>query len=329
MQVPGSSLPLDMQALLAFLIVAYERSMSKAAERLGVTQSAISQAVRLLEDDIGLPLLNRSVRPLTLTPAGVALFDRGKVLVEEAINLRGAVIEASGGIKPSLRIGMVDSFAATCGTAVVQKLLLDTAQLAVRSGLSPALGEALIHREVDMTISTRPSELDNVVNHPLMSEKFLLIVPPDSKPVCRSVADIALLARTLPIVRFSQRGYTAEQIEVALRRLKMNLPNRLEVETADILTATVAGGIGWAVTTPLCLLQGVRSASLVRRDYVAGLQAGRELYLQTRKGEYESLTRDIFETIRGVLKHQVVGELKAIDPLLPDLVHVHAWTEAR
>ena len=101
--------PIDMQALRVFVATAQDCNMSKAAERLGISQSAVSQSVRLLEESFGAPLLNRSARPLTLTPAGVALFNRGRVLLEEALNLRGAVIEASQGIKPSLRIGLVDS----------------------------------------------------------------------------------------------------------------------------------------------------------------------------------------------------------------------------
>src|SRR5499433_1479765 len=115
--------PIDMQALRVFLTTAQDCNMSKAAKRLGITQSAVSQSIRLLEENFGAPLLNRSARPLRLTPAGIALFNRGRGLLEEALNLRGAVIEASRGIKPSLRVGLVDSFAATCGTPMVQQLL--------------------------------------------------------------------------------------------------------------------------------------------------------------------------------------------------------------
>ena len=135
--------PIDMQALRIFLATAQDCNMSKAAERLGITQSAVSQSVRLLEDSLGAVLLNRTARPLTLTAAGVALVHRGAALLDQAMNLRGAVIEASKGIKPSLRVGLVDSFAATCGTPLVQQLLRGTAQLSVRTGLTPNLAEAL------------------------------------------------------------------------------------------------------------------------------------------------------------------------------------------
>src|ERR1700752_4207120 len=107
--------PIDMQALRVFFTTAPDCNMSKVAGRLGISQSAVSQSIRLLEEEFGTPLLNRSGRPLKLTTAGMALLNRGRALLEEAMNLRGAVIEASKGIKPSLRVGLVDSFAATCG----------------------------------------------------------------------------------------------------------------------------------------------------------------------------------------------------------------------
>jgi len=307
--------------------------MSKAAARLGISQSAVSQSVRLLEENFGAPLLNRASRPLTLTPAGVALAHRGQVLLEESLNLRGAVIEASQGIKPNLRIGLVDSFAATCGASLVQQLLRDTAQLSVRTGLTPNLSEALVRRELDIVISSRPLDVDGMRNHLLMTEEFFVIAPlfedgsPQTAPVCRTVADLPMLARALPIVRFNQQSHLGEQAERALRRLHLSLPRRVEVDTADTLTAMVAGGIGWAITTPLCLLQGAHFAHAVRYDLVEGLGAQRHLYLHARAGEFDALAQDTFERIGEILQSRIAPALHAIEPALSTLIHRKPWSE--
>jgi len=325
--------PIDMQALRIFLATAQDCNMSRAAVRLGVSQSAVSQSVRLLEENFGAPLLNRASRPLTLTPAGVALAHRGRVLLEESLNLRGAVIEASRGIKPSLRIGLVDSFAATCGVPLVQQMLRDTAQLSVRTGLTPNLSEALVRRELDMVISSRPLDVDGMRNHLLMTEEFFVIAPVfedgDTRavPVCRTVADLPRLARALPIVRFNQQSHFGEQAERALRRLNLTLPRRLEVDTADTLTAMVAGGIGWAITTPLCLLQGAHFAHAVRHDVVAGLGAQRHLYLHARAGEFDALAEETFACIGEILRSRIADDLRAIKPELAELIHLHPWSE--
>lgn len=302
--------------------------MSKAAERLGITQSAVSQSVRLLEDGLGTPLLNRSARPLTLTAAGLALANRGAALLDQAMNLRGAVIEASKGIKPNLRVGLVDSIAATCGTPLVQQLLRGTAQLSVRTGLTPNLGEALVRRELDLVISTRNLDVDGMANHLLLSERFFVIAPKDQTSACRSLPDLIKLSKQLPIVRFNFQSHLGEQVERALRRVGISPARRLEVETADTLTSMVAGGIGWAITTPLCLLQGARSAAAVRQDFVPELNAERHVYLHVRKGEYDELGKKTFELASSILDGHVRGELKAINPSLPDLIQLHPWTEA-
>ncbi|WP_076999019.1 LysR family transcriptional regulator [Variovorax sp. KK3] len=320
--------PIDMQALRIFLATAQDCNMSKAAERLGITQSAVSQSVRLLEDNLGTPLLNRSARPLTLTIAGVALANRGATLLDQAMNLRGAVIEASKGIRPNLRVGLVDSFAATCGTPLVQQLLRGTAQLSVRTGLTPNLTEALARRELDLVISTRSLDLDGMANHLLLSEKLLVIAPKGQASACRSVADLVHLSKQLPIVRFNVQSHLGEQVERALRRVGLNPARRLEVETADTLTSMVAGGIGWAITTPLCLLQGARSANAVRQDFVPELHAERQVFLHVRKGEYDELGKQTFELASRLLDGHVRNELKAIHPSLPELIEIHPWTEA-
>jgi len=320
--------PVDMQALRVFVATAQDCNMSRAARRLDISQSAVSQTIRLLEENFGAPLLNRSARPLTLTPAGIALLNRGRVLLDEALNLRGAVIEASRGIKPSLRIGLVDSFAATCGTPLVQQLLRGTAQLSVRTGLTPSLGEALARRELDLVISSRSLDLDGMANHALMSERFFVIAPKGSTPVCRSVADIKALMRSLPIVRFNQQSHLGEQVERTLRRVGLNPPRRLEVDTADTLASMVAGGIGWAVTTPLCLLQGARSAAALRTDVVAEINAERTIFLHAREGEYGSLARETFEIVQTILRDRIAGELGAIAPSLPGLIQLHPWSDS-
>ena len=116
--------PIDMHAVQVFVAVAEEGSMSSAATKLGISQSGVSQIIRQLEEELGVVLVNRTTRPLALTPFGIALRNRGVVLSEEIANLKAQVVEAGRGIKPDLRIGLVDSFASTCGSVFTKNLLV-------------------------------------------------------------------------------------------------------------------------------------------------------------------------------------------------------------
>jgi LysR family transcriptional regulator, regulator of peptidoglycan recycling len=65
----------EMADLTAFVVVAEERSFTKAAAKLGMSQSALSQIVRRLEASLGLPLLNRTTRSVAPTEAGARLLE--------------------------------------------------------------------------------------------------------------------------------------------------------------------------------------------------------------------------------------------------------------
>jgi len=86
----------DLKALKVFLTVAELASMTAAAKRLGLSQSAVSQAIRQLEESTGAVLIDRERRPLALTAAGAGLRQRGAALVAEAETLYKSVREQAG-----------------------------------------------------------------------------------------------------------------------------------------------------------------------------------------------------------------------------------------
>jgi len=126
---------MDLNGLKAFLAVSAGGNMTTAARELGLTQSAISQSVRQLEEQFGVQLMNRTRRPLSLTSAGLALKNRALTLLGDIANLKAQIIDASQGIKPDVRIGLVDSFAATCGVSFIKEMLNVSATLSIRAGL--------------------------------------------------------------------------------------------------------------------------------------------------------------------------------------------------
>jgi len=321
---------LDMQALRIFLTTARAGNMSTAAKALGITQPAVSQAIRGLEEYFGMPLLNRKHRPLTLTPAGLALSNRGNSLLEESLNLRGAVLEASKGIKPDLRLGLVDSYAGTCGTSLIRELLARVGQLSVRTGLTPYHAEALVRREFDLVIATDPlDDVTGVVRQRILTEQYFVIAPQSFRPSLRRAADLQQLSDTLPIIRFNSASHSGAQVDRCLRRLNMNIPRRLEVDTADTLTSMVEGGLGWAVTTPLCLLQAGRTQRALRRIFLPDLPAHRSMYVLAREQEFTVLMRQVYDIASLIVENEILPQLKAIDERLAHIFKVEPWNQPK
>jgi DNA-binding transcriptional LysR family regulator len=290
---------------------------------MGISQSGVSQIIRQLEEELGVVLVNRTTRPMALTPFGIALRNRGAVLSEEIANLKAQVVEAGQGIKPDLRIGLVDSFASTCGSLFTKNLLGKVSQLSIRTGLSPQQGEALLRRDLDLIVTSDALiDANDVVRYRLFSERYFVITPKSVRKSVKSLEDVRALANSLPIVRFNRTSQVGMQIERYLRRIEVRAPNRLELDNADALTSMVAEGIGWAITSPMCFLQAVTHAGNVSTHVVENLGLERSLYLVARRDEYNAFFDDAYETAREVIETSFMPRLKALGSDIDKLITI-------
>ena len=87
---------MDLRSLRYFVAVAEERHFGRAAARLHMTQPPLSRAIKQLETDVGALLLHRSPSGVTLTPAGTALYDEARALLEHAELARARVAAVAG-----------------------------------------------------------------------------------------------------------------------------------------------------------------------------------------------------------------------------------------
>ncbi|EOG3620263.1 LysR family transcriptional regulator [Pseudomonas putida] len=315
---------IDMYAVQVFITVAEEGSMSGAANRLGISQSGVSQMVRQLEDELGVILVDRSTRPLTLTAFGLALRNRGSVISEELSNLKAQVLDAGKGVKPDLRMGLVDSFAATCGSMFTKRLLGQVSQLSIRTGLSPQQGESLLRRDLDLIVTSDPLiDANDVVRFKLFSEKYFVITPAELRNPLETIEDVRSLANVLPVVRFNRASQVGRQIEQHLRGLNIRVPNRLELDNADALTSMVAEGIGWAVTSPMCFLQAAAWADKVKPHPSLELGLERSLYLVARRDEYSTFFSEACEIAREVVIDNLVPRLAALAKGVEVLININ------
>ncbi len=133
----------DLSALSAFLAVAEERSFTRAAKRLGVSPSAMSHAMRALEEGIGVRLLSRTTRSVALTDAGDDLLAR---LRPALTDIQGALDRVSGlRNKPGGRV----------------RLLVP--RLAVSTVLAPKLGQfARDYPDILLDVTTDHTRMDIV-----------------------------------------------------------------------------------------------------------------------------------------------------------------------
>ncbi len=319
-ETPPDSLP-DLRLLRAFVALSNAGSMTAAAKRLGLTQSAVSQSIRHLEEILGTVLLDRSSRPLAPTAAGSLLHRQASALIEDADALVAMVRHSSPHKMPELRMGVIDSFGATVGPSLIKSLLGSATRLTFRSGLAQDQSRALLARELDLIVtSDAMDDVDGLERQPLLSEPFLLLLPAALSE--RAPSDLKELANQCPMVRFSLRSLIGSQVERHLRRLGVRAPRTLEVDATDTLISMVAAGVGWAIATPLCLLQVQWQLSRIRAVPFPNNPFYRQLFLIWRAREYEEFPRQIAERAQKIIAEEVLPALHARFPWLKGQLHV-------
>jgi DNA-binding transcriptional LysR family regulator len=290
--------------LADFITVVESGSISAAAERLVLTQSAVSKAIGELERDVGSPLIDRTVRPISLTRAGALLYERAGPLLAEMRNLRAATQMAAAPRLPSLRIGLVDSVMAA-GPVLVQSLRALAREVRIVSGLTPELARALRRHEFDVLITSDPME--NAVDlrrDELMREPFILIMPSHYAAQGENLS-LDLLASRFPFVRYTTRSMIGIAIERHLRRIGLRIPPALELDHSASLLDMVSAGLGWAITTPLCLLHGRAPAATMHVRPLPGPAFSRGLYCTSSASDLPALSLRIADIARSCLRERL------------------------
>lgn len=315
------SLP-DFRAFEIAATVIEEGSMTAAASRLRMTQSAVSQAVKRAEAQVAADLLHRDHRPLVPTEAGRLLLQHMRDLArrsERAIEEIRAAAKLPE--KQDLRFGMVDTFASAVGPALIRTLMEGAVALRVTafSGLAAAHSASLMHHQIDAIVSSDPNnELEGIVRVPLFREPFVLVAPAGSAPALagKPLRQILLERR---LIRYSARSHMGSQVEQHLRRLRIDAQQLMSFDTSDSLLAMVAGGVGVAITTPLALLQGAVHLPNLSIMPLPGPGFSRELTLITRWGEFDTLGPRIAELTRDILRRDTLPHIVSHLPWLASL----------
>jgi DNA-binding transcriptional LysR family regulator len=133
---------MELRHLRYFVAVAEELHFSRAAERLHVAQPAVSEQIRKLEEELGVRLLNRTKRKVSLTEAGAALLAEARRVLEQVDVARLATHEAHDRTRARLRIGYTPASLPTSVPRVLRRLAASVKDL--EATLEPAFGLELI-----------------------------------------------------------------------------------------------------------------------------------------------------------------------------------------
>jgi DNA-binding transcriptional LysR family regulator len=282
---------MDTRQLRAFCEVVERKSFSQAAERLGVTQPAVSLQVRSLEKRLGTQLLDRSGRRVEPTESGAKLYRSAQRLLaledEIEADLAG---DATGDLDGTLEIGASTG----PGGVVLAQLLCEFAQHhpQIHVALSVFDTQSVVERVADRTlelgvVGAAPRHR-GVEYEPFLRDTVVLACPP-GHPFANTTVTLEQLKDEQLIVMQDGAGVRA-MIEEELRNAGLRLRDldvRLELGLQESVTSAVRGGYGVTFISRSSVENDLAAGTLVEAR-VEGLRLEREILLVRAAGRAET-----------------------------------------
>lgn len=300
---------LELRHLVAFDAVATEGTFARAAERLGYTQSAVSQQIAGLERIIGEKVFDRpgGPRPVVLTPLGAELLDRSRELLArvDAMSLELDLFRT--GSVGKLAIGTFQSVSAMLLPRIVARMRdtfpsldLHVFESDVESELEQALAGGDV--EVSFLVGTPPPELDSV--H-LLDDPFVLVARPDQ--FTPGPVSVEQFARE-PMI--GQHAHSCQLInEAGLRSAGLEPSYVYRTNDNGTVAAMVRAGMGVAVLPFLCVEpEDPRVAIHAIQPPIPD----RSIFLAWRRGRTLSPAAERFVQLTTEASRDLTGQLRAI-----------------
>lgn len=237
---------LDIRLLRYFAVVAEENNMSRAAQRLFMSQPPLSRHIRQLEERLGVTLFVRHTRGLTLTDEGQRVLETIRPLLALQDNTYAALARIAKNDVQSLRLGLTTAFEQGVFAALETQLTARVDSLRIVRHGSPELVRLLRRGKIDAALVALPLETSGLVVSPPFWQEPLIAALPASWPQAKEQSLGLNLLNDRPLFWFKRErnpaffDYTRQRFQRA-----GYLPTCLEEPLEhDVLLARIAHGDG-------------------------------------------------------------------------------------
>lgn len=262
---------MNFQQLTTFVMVVSEGSMTAAAEKLYLTQPAVSQQIRNLEDEINTELLVRGVRKVKPTLQGQLLYDYAKRILQLTQQAEVAMQAMSTELVGDIRLGTLNSVGLYLLSPIIGLFLKHNSKLnfKLNYGSTPQLIEDLKNNEIDLAILPEPTKHEYRDFFEGFGSKFIMT---DEMWLVGSGKD-ASLPQTIrlsdfnskPIVYFSDKymGFQ-NQLDQKLDEINLKFHPVFQSDNVGTLKRVIESGLGWGFLPSHSIQKQVRAGRLTR-----------------------------------------------------------------
>lgn len=236
---------MNLRFVEAFYWVAALKSISRAAEKLFLTQSAMSSRIAKLEEELGVLLLDRNDKQFKLTTAGTRFLVHANKLLELQ---RDAKAEMGSGESAaiSLRIGAIESVLHSWLIPWLEQLRLDhpSLELDLTVETTPILNEQIQRGTLDLAFAVLPSSADGVRNKALTPMEMAFVGHPERHPKVKYLLDDLASMDLLTFQKGSQPNLTLLDL---FRQHRLQAKKVHAISSISAMVQLVQGGFGVAL----------------------------------------------------------------------------------
>lgn len=259
---------MDISALQAFIAVAESGSFSRAAERIFLTQPAISKRIAALEQDIGARLFDRVGRKIHLTPAGEALLLRTRAVLSELEDIKRDITNLSGTIAGELSVATSHHIGLHRLPGPLKRFHETYTQVRLNLHFmdSEKACNAVARGELELAVVTLPPSADP----PLRVEKIwddpLDIVVSRNHPLARVKRVQAAMLLDYPAILPGLGTYTREIILNSFGPLRDRIQVGMATNYLEVLKMLAAIGLGWSALPRTMIDEGLKVVQIEKRE---------------------------------------------------------------
>lgn len=287
---------MELHQLRGFYEIAKGGSFTSAADRLYLTQPAISLQVKALEEELGEVLLDRNRKGVRLTVAGEILYAQAREIFGHLATAREEIDALRDVLRGRLAIGTSDT---NC-TYILPELLrrfrarFPLVELDMRNKMSPEVCQLVLDDEVDLGLVTLPVRHRRLSNEKLFTRRDVLVCPPDHPLAERRRVQLATVAG-YPLLVLEQGSRTRALLEETFHQAELDLEIAMNLGSIEVIKRFVEIGMGIALVPKVAVAEE-EAAGRLRVISVTGLEA-RATGLVVHRGRRRSPAAQAFVTM--------------------------------
>jgi DNA-binding transcriptional LysR family regulator len=288
---------MDITRLKSFLYASEHLSFSDAAKQLHLTQPTISHHIKVLENDLGVKLFERTGSGLLLTEAGRSLLPWARKLIQDSIELQEMMSSLQDGVAGHLRIAC----STTAGKYILPQLAArfckkhPAIRVSILACMPGQVIPQLLEKEANLGVVSSETLEENLESQVFFNDLIKLIVPANHRWAFKRAIEPSDLLNENIIMREhtsgTRRVMLSELVKYDISIDDLNV--FLELGNAEAIVRTVAAGYGVSFVSTLASACPLERGHIVDVD-VSGLNLQRTIYMVRKRLEEPNRAQDAF-----------------------------------